>query len=302
MPKKIILKLNLSEKDITKYNSISDIDYEKVYYPDQGEIHEIKPIDEMVGDCPPLFKKDAPVKNSVVSNTDSSKFNEIHNDMYVTTKLYSQDYIDVEQIQNLSKSIPYHYTNSVCWWCCHSLDVNSIPVPIPVKYNETTKKFKCTGIFCSFNCAKAYSVKMSYGNGMLLYYLYKKTRTSGKQFPPFTPAPDRELLTMFGGILSISEFRESCKNGINTFNILEYPIIYNPRTITHSTNTRYTTDTRPIGETFNKSHTKTKPGIKEPSNEEFPQFFKIESKSKIKSKTKSTGKNKSIFEMLDIQK
>lgn len=293
MPKKIILKLKLSDVDIKKFENINNIDYSQVYYPDATELHEIKPLEQEE-----LRNTNFKIQENNIqfdSKNIVKTIKEFSNEFYVTTSLYSSEYVNIDEITNISKNIPYKYTDSVCWWCCHYLDENCIPVPIPVKYNEILKKFKCVGIFCSFNCALAYCKKMSYGDASLLYYLYKKTNLAEKKSQniiPFKQAPDREVLKMFGGILTISEFRESCKNNINSFNILEYPIVYNQRTIVHSKNLRYSPNQDEIKIELQEE------SIKEP--EKFPDFFGIEDSKKIKKKIKKP-KSKSISEMLKIQ-
>ncbi len=284
MPKKIILSLKLTDSDIKKFDNISNVDYEKVYYPDAKNIHEIKAI----GESETFHNNFHSVENTekINNNGDIKVIKEFAHEFYMTTTLYSSEYMNIKD----AHTIPYNYSNSVCWWCCHYLDENCIPTPIPVKYNEKLKIFKCVGIFCSFNCALAYCKKMSYGDSSLLYYLYKKVCSDNKYrvFPPFNAAPDREVLKMFGGILTIKEFRESCKNNINTFNILEYPIVYNQRCIVHSKSTAYndTIDTNSLV-VNNQEETRQK-------QQKFPDFFEIDKTKKIKSKKKV----KSISEML----
>jgi hypothetical protein len=98
---------------------------------------------------------------------------------------------------------------SVCWWCCHKFD--TLPIGLPEKYDKG--EFQLYGHFCSFNCAHAYNVHQNdfkIWERYSLLHLYHK-----KVFPQSTslgstrimPAPPRQALQMFGGELTIEQFR-----------------------------------------------------------------------------------------------
>lgn len=96
-------------------------------------------------------------------------------------------------------------TKSCCWWCCHSFD--SIPVPLPTHYDQKLHLFSVRGIFCSWGCAKAYSLvegSVIYRQSELLTML--RRRIEGKTIS-IKAAPYRNQLKMFGGDMSIDEFR-----------------------------------------------------------------------------------------------
>lgn len=67
-------------------------------------------------------------------------------------------------------------TDINCWWCCHKF--NTIPIGLPVEYNLKIKKFRVTGIFCSFACSLAFAeqnYKKKYSRiKSLVILLYKK--------------------------------------------------------------------------------------------------------------------------------
>lgn len=116
-----------------------------------------------------------------------------------------------------------------CFWCCHRFTTQ--PIFMPLSYDTKKEKFKVKGCFCSFNCCMAYmddSVKYK-GKRYLLSHMY---RVFTKDMRPLdiSPAPPRELLHIFGGCLSIEQFRESFNKKI-TFQIQEYPISYIPTQI-----------------------------------------------------------------------
>lgn len=100
-----------------------------------------------------------------------------------------------------------------CWWCCHPWD--GPDVHLPLQYDDRTKKFKTIGHFCSFECAKAYGMdtgRARWGEILELLALYRK-HTAGK-YVPTAPAPKRCTLKMFGGPLTIEEFRKNSKNSV----------------------------------------------------------------------------------------
>jgi len=97
-----------------------------------------------------------------------------------------------------------------CWWCSHPFDTQ--PAYIPEHYDNVKDVFYLAGNFCSWNCAKSYlysqkSIKV----GMrcsLLSLLRRKLQ--GKMVRDcIRPAPPREVLKVFGGSLTIEEFRNN---------------------------------------------------------------------------------------------
>jgi hypothetical protein len=93
-----------------------------------------------------------------------------------------------------------------CWHCCHPFDGPRIP--LPVAYDERLDVWRTKAAFCSFACAKAWNHdNEGHRSGMqgMLLTLFKK-RTFGT-LEAIVPAPPRCLLAVFGGAMSIEEFR-----------------------------------------------------------------------------------------------
>lgn len=98
-----------------------------------------------------------------------------------------------------------------CWWCCHRWDGPDIHLPI--RYDDRTKKFSTIGHFCSFECAKAYGRDTGGSRwGEILEYLALYRKHSAGKYVPTTCAPKRQTLRMFGGPLTIEQFRKDAKN------------------------------------------------------------------------------------------
>ena len=100
-------------------------------------------------------------------------------------------------------------TSIYCWWCCHPF--NSVPCSIPEKCIDNT--FVVYGNFCCPECCAAYLFNdKNYSNSVsiwskytLLNLLYKDMYKNNK----IEQAYSRELLKIFGGPLSINEFRNT---------------------------------------------------------------------------------------------
>lgn len=110
--------------------------------------------------------------------------------------------------------------NIHCWWCCHQF--SSKPLYLPVKY--INEQYYVKGYFCSFPCMLTYNKhindsKINERNSLI--YLMKKSmyKTNEK----INYALPRSTLKIFGGYLSIEEFRNKSKD-----NSIKHTIYYPP--------------------------------------------------------------------------
>lgn len=150
-------------------------------------------------------------------------------------------------------------TNVSCWWCCHTFD--TIPIGFPIGYSN--HKFRVTGIYCSFSCmiadkqrgdttskslVNALYTRLTGGVGsdrkqeyteMLTKdcehkHLFDKEQDMELQRDyissmlsvvdsPLKPAPPRCTLKMFGGQLTIEEFRSATKER-RVYKMINYPM------------------------------------------------------------------------------
>jgi hypothetical protein len=101
------------------------------------------------------------------------------------------------------KTIPSHST-SACFWCCHSFSHR--PVVLPVR--DTGEHLIVMGNFCCPECAAAYLFDMRqdahtrWEQLALLYRVYGEVCDNN-----IHPAPPRAILQLFGGSLSIQDYR-----------------------------------------------------------------------------------------------
>lgn len=190
--------------------------------------------------------------NSIINNTETIispkvKNTEINNCGYF--QLYN-DFIENDSW--------LHSTDICCWWCCHNFE--TVPIGIPINYNLKTLKFTVKGIFCTFGCMKSYNNLHKISTKALIKFLYSKLtgclNVPNKQeykehlekildpsifgdnqeykdnyidglvqvsSDTIQEAPPQSALKMFGGQLTITEFRNSFKENI-IYKMLEYPM------------------------------------------------------------------------------
>ena len=94
-----------------------------------------------------------------------------------------------------------------CFWCCHAPVGNTYGMP--VAYDAVRAVFHVYGSFCSLQCAAAHNFAMHLGSDRawdVHAWIQMLARALGSAVP-VRPAPSRYALQMFGGPLSIDEFR-----------------------------------------------------------------------------------------------
>ena len=115
-------------------------------------------------------------------------------------------------------------TDVCCWWCCHTFD--TVPIGNPDRYYTNVEKFRVKGVFCSFSCLMAYrndSCKKYSSTNYLVKFMYSKLTGTFLLDSNLTPAPPRSCLKMFGGDLTIEEFRNSFREN-KIYKMIEYPM------------------------------------------------------------------------------
>lgn len=100
-----------------------------------------------------------------------------------------------------------------CWWCTLSIEDEPIGCPIGVLHEQDQKTYSTDGVFCSFNCVKAYI-----NDKERLDVMYKDSHVllghmvcdiNGPILPvSVEPAPDKRLLTDYGGYMTEEQYRQ----------------------------------------------------------------------------------------------
>jgi hypothetical protein len=122
-------------------------------------------------------------------------------------------YNRVNIVDLTGKRIRIKRTKIRCWWDCHEFD--NLPAFLPELYRNNT--YYVIGCFCSFNCALAYNLyylrdaKIAHRKS-LVYKLYRQItggKYAGDNKDVIYEAPPKEILTSFGGPMTIEEYRQN---------------------------------------------------------------------------------------------
>lgn len=171
----------------------------------------------------PLIHKETEPEDE---NVQSNKCN--LNDLYKNKNINSYDFLS----SNVSKVYNSDYINNsvdnsdiLCYWCIHSFTNKSVGLPISYKNN----KFETFGTFCSPECACAYNFNSNniYDDiwyrytllNLMCSQLYNVDNISIKS------ASSRYTLNIFGGPLTIEQFRNNNINYSMDYKILDPPLI-----------------------------------------------------------------------------
>lgn len=101
------------------------------------------------------------------------------------------------------KTLPEE-TDVSCFWCCHSF--KGRPVVLPIR--DEGEYLQVYGNYCSPECAMAYLFDMRQDSHTRWEQLALLNRVYGEHVGGVVkPAPPRSVLTMFGGPMSIEEYR-----------------------------------------------------------------------------------------------
>lgn len=92
-----------------------------------------------------------------------------------------------------------------CFWCCHPFDHR--PIGMPVRHIKMKERYFLQGVYCSWACVNAANrdqkdFRMVQRSGMIYELARRWHGVSARR-----TAPPRLALKMFGGTMSIEEFR-----------------------------------------------------------------------------------------------
>jgi hypothetical protein len=99
-----------------------------------------------------------------------------------------------------------------CWWCTLATGPTPIGCPLALSLTNGVKTYSTIGIFCSFNCAKAYAEdreKTDYSFKNSCNLLAQMLCDEKDRFSPvtITPAPDKNLLLEYGGHMTEDQYK-----------------------------------------------------------------------------------------------
>jgi hypothetical protein len=112
----------------------------------------------------------------------------------------------LQEFQKKSHMCEWPQNTSIsCYWCCHQFA--TVPYGIPIKYHHG--KFYVYGCFCSLECAASHNFN-SHESSDEVWERYNLINLLSRQLnykPVVKFAPSKLSLKIFGGHLSIEEFR-----------------------------------------------------------------------------------------------
>lgn len=119
---------------------------------------------------------------------------------------YSVEKLESKIISIDNNKISLKNSNCLCWWCCHNF--SNTPFPLPDKlYNN---KYYVFGNFCSPSCACAFNIdlndhKLWERNSLILKL---SNELNEEKVDEIYPSPPKQILDVFGGNITIDEFRK----------------------------------------------------------------------------------------------
>ena len=160
-------------------------------------------------EAPVIFSLRLPVEEDIPRPADgSTNYSDILQEVEVShaTERFSGEVM--KEILSRTKC-PSYSNMTACFWCCHPFGWK--PSVLPISYDAYENMYACEGYFCSPECGLAYlyaepnlSDITRWTRQTLLNDLYRKLYTTRE----LVPAPPRASLRLFGGPLSIDQFRE----------------------------------------------------------------------------------------------
>jgi hypothetical protein len=211
--------------DDNKNSSESEKDINTIFTPNQDNTINL------------FTQSDTPEDNNVINKCNCKKYEhkirELNNTINNMSNMLSEtnvalkdrkvyimktNFININKdIQELAESTDIH-----CWWCCHQF--TTPPCQLPEKFHEG--KYYVFGCFCSYNCALAYNLDMddykTNERTSLLSYLYNEVYKNNIKLEPALP---KKTLKMFGGPLTIEEYRKHFINNDKEFRFIMPPMI-----------------------------------------------------------------------------
>jgi hypothetical protein len=178
--------------------------------------------------------------NTIINNNDSQDTKILVPTPYESNSYFMNDAENISYDTNTEYQTTYsnNNNNSHCFWCCHSID--NVVYSMPYNYDTVNDSYFVFGSFCSLQCANAYNFSV-HGSSDKVWEINSWIQMLGKRYG-FTntirPAPSKYLLKMFGGNLTIDEFREAHIKSDKTY-VLNIPPMISINSSSEVLNTSY---------------------------------------------------------------
>jgi hypothetical protein len=138
-------------------------------------------------------------QDSVATTTNTSQEQQDSIDYYALKSTFLVQFKDSSEVKQLPMQ-----SDAACFWCCHTFTHR--PVILPIR--DTGEHLLVTGNFCSPECATSYLFDMRQDSHTRWEQFALLHRVYGEACQgTIYPAPARNCLKLFGGSLSIQEYR-----------------------------------------------------------------------------------------------
>ena len=179
-------------------------------------------------------------KINTIINNDSQDAKILVPTPYESNSYFMNDAENISYDTNTDYQTTYsnNNNNSHCFWCCHTIE--SIVYSMPYNYDIVNDSYFVFGSFCSLQCANAYNFSV-HGSSDKVWEINSWIQMLGKRYGisnTIRPAPSKYLLKMFGGNLSIDDFREAHIKSDKTY-ILNIPPMISINSSSEILNTSY---------------------------------------------------------------
>lgn len=132
-------------------------------------------------------------------------------------------------------------TRRACFWCCH--DIGAHKYGMPIAYDPVHQVFSQFGTFCSLECAAAHNFATHQGSDKV-WEIHSWIQLLAKRLGIETPiraAPSRYYLQLFGGPMTIEDFR-ACHKSLHRAYVMNIPPMINVNSQTEVMNISYIYD------------------------------------------------------------
>jgi len=203
---------------------------------------------------PPRARKAAPAKEVAISEAPiilflkvSKEAQSIKKDPEIPEAFKTTEYSEIlkEEIvqQQFDESVIHNIISKIhqqteypdvtaCLWCCQTFSWKS--TVIPTHYDVYTNQYNAEGHFCSPECAL--SAIYTDSNLTSSQKWLRQSLLNSMYGREVSRAPDKRVLRLFGGTLSIDQFRRYVKEGCAPLQIATPPIrLYMPSINTQAT-------------------------------------------------------------------
>jgi len=158
-----------------------------------------------------------PKENTIINNNPIFADDIESIDNLIIKLNYDKNDTILNEISELENDIKYEKSSEICWNCCHCFN-NSI-TGLPIKYINGI--FYTIGDFCSLECASRYAYD-NYNIYELIPIINIYNNLIYKKNNKINMAPNKLILSKFGGNISIEEYR----NNIDISYSVNQPIIH----------------------------------------------------------------------------